>query len=104
MAPHSRVSRRGPAFFVIDAGYRKPLKEFRLRAVDPKPNIKERVHFSTETGITFRPDVYKTRFVVAIEELVEQRTEFKVGQMLDWLLRLDNHTWQRLASGRGPTF
>ncbi|KAK3399196.1 RNA dependent RNA polymerase-domain-containing protein [Sordaria brevicollis] len=93
--PHSLVGRQWRAFFAKDAGYRKPLKEFRLRADDPlKPIIKERVHFFAESGITFRPDVFKKRSVVPAEEPVNQRTEFKVSQMLDWLLQLDNNTWQ----------
>ncbi|EAA29811.1 hypothetical protein GE21DRAFT_4945 [Neurospora crassa] len=94
MGQHSLVGRQWRAFFAKDAGYRKPLREFQLRAEDPKPIIKERVHFFAETGITFRPDVFKTRSVVPAEEPVEQRTEFKVSQMLDWLLQLDNNTWQ----------
>ncbi|KAK3495208.1 RNA dependent RNA polymerase-domain-containing protein [Neurospora hispaniola] len=94
MGPHSLVGRQWRAFFAKDAGYRKPLREFQLRAEDPKPIIKERVHFFAETGITFRPDVFKTRSVVPAEEPVQQRTEFKVSQMLDWLLQLDNNTWQ----------
>ncbi|KAL0472956.1 RNA-dependent RNA polymerase [Neurospora intermedia] len=94
MGQHSLVGCQWRAFFAKDAGYRKPLREFQLRAEDPKPIIKERVHFFAETGITFRPDVFKIRSVVPAEEPVEQRTEFKVSQMLDWLLQLDNNTWQ----------
>ncbi|KAH7631954.1 RNA dependent RNA polymerase-domain-containing protein [Sordaria sp. MPI-SDFR-AT-0083] len=92
--PHSLVGRQWRAFFAKDAGYRKPLKEFRLHADDPKPIIKERVHLFAETGHTFRPDVFGKRAVVPAEEPVDQRTEFKVSKMLNWLLQLDNNTWQ----------
>ncbi|KAK3934262.1 putative RNA-dependent RNA polymerase SHL2 [Diplogelasinospora grovesii] len=92
--PHSIVGRNWQAFYTKDAGYRKPAKELRL-GPDAKPTWKDRVHFFAESGYDIRPVVIKSRHhVPAINEPIHARTEFKVSQMLDWLLQLKQNEWQ----------
>ncbi|KAK0631081.1 RNA dependent RNA polymerase-domain-containing protein [Bombardia bombarda] len=90
---HSLAGRQWQAFYTKDAGYRKPIKEYRLK-LDEKPIIKDRVHFFAETGHNFRPVLIKTRKVIPADEPVNQRSDFKVGQMLDWLLQIENNDSQ----------
>ncbi|KAK3331647.1 RNA dependent RNA polymerase-domain-containing protein [Cercophora scortea] len=90
---HQLVGRQWQAFYTKDAGYRKPAREFRL-GPDIKPSFKDRVHFFAESGHDFRPVNARTRQVVPAHEPVNQRSEFKVSQMLDWLLQIEENQEQ----------
>ncbi|KAK3322996.1 RNA dependent RNA polymerase-domain-containing protein [Apodospora peruviana] len=107
-APHSLVGRKWQAFYTKDAGYRKPAKEFRL-GPDAKPVFKDRVHFFAEGGHNFLPAV--NRAVVPADEPANQRSEFKVSQMLNWLLEIEKNEEQphlklfsRIQLGLSKTF
>ncbi|KAK3681744.1 RNA dependent RNA polymerase-domain-containing protein [Podospora appendiculata] len=90
---HQLVGRQWQAFYTKDAGYRKPAREFRL-GPDIKPTFKDRVNFFAESGHDFRPVNTRTRQVVPAHEPVNQRSEFKVSQMLDWLLQIEDNQEQ----------
>ncbi|KAL2187759.1 hypothetical protein L209DRAFT_683868 [Thermothelomyces heterothallicus CBS 203.75] len=90
--PHFLVGRQWQAFFSKDAGYRKPAKDFTL-GPDAKAIYKERVHFFAESGPNFRPVVIRARHDIPTDT-VQQRTQLKVSQMLDWLLQLESNREQ----------
>jgi len=94
---HSLVGRKWRAFYTKDAGYRAPLRDYRLEG-EQKPVFKDRVHFFAESGHNFRfapvPRHGQPRFVVPVDEPINNRTEFKVSQMLDWLLTIEENEWQ----------
>ncbi|KAK1756494.1 RNA-dependent RNA polymerase [Echria macrotheca] len=111
---HSLAGRKWRAFYTKDAGYRKPLREFRLGPEPPKAVFKDRVHFFAEcgNGFQFAPRrVPGQKFVVPVDESIHTRTEFKVSQMLDWLLNIEENGWQphlklfsRIQLGLSKTF
>ncbi|KAL2261483.1 hypothetical protein VTK26DRAFT_4058 [Humicola hyalothermophila] len=72
---HSLVGRQWRAFFAKDAGYRKPLKEFRL-GPEAQPTFKERVYFFAENGHGFRPALFETADIPT-DTAVHQRAELK---------------------------
>ncbi|KAB5517511.1 RNA dependent RNA polymerase-domain-containing protein [Coniochaeta sp. 2T2.1] len=79
---HSLFGRQYAAFFVADAGYRKPMKEVRT-SPDAKPIFKERVHLFAEHNNTYKgslcPDALNVK---------------RVEDMLDWLLHFKGNADQ----------
>lgn len=72
---HSIFGRRWAAFFAVDAGYRKQVKELRT-SPDVKPVFKERIHFFAENGNGFTKSECQDALAVSCVE-----------DMLDWLLQ-----------------
>jgi hypothetical protein len=107
--PHSLVGRQWQAFYSKDAGYRKPVKDFKL-GPDAKATFKERVHFFAEDGANFRAVAIKSRHDIPADS-VRRRTQLRVSQMLDWLLQLEQNESQphlklfsRIQLGLSKTF
>lgn len=90
---HSLVGREWRVFFTKDTGFRRQRSET-LTAQEPKKVSAHRVHLFAESGHNFQPAPNDTDFVVSPDETAEYRTEFKVSQMLDWLLQLRMNTDQ----------
>ena len=86
--PHSLVGRHWQAFYLKDAGYRKPTKEFRLSR-EADPISKERVHFFAEDGHRFCPPPHPTD--LPPPGTVNSRFQIRISQMLDWLLQLEHN-------------
>ena len=76
---HSILGRQWAAFFVADAGYRRPIKEVRA-SPDAKPDFKERIHLFAESSNDFRISVAPNALRVK-----------SVEEMLDWLLQFKNN-------------
>ncbi|KAK5659585.1 hypothetical protein OQA88_787 [Cercophora sp. LCS_1] len=93
---HSLVGRQWRAFYTKDAGYRKPVREYSL-APERKPEFKDRVHFFAESGHNFHPaPILRAgqEWIVPANEPTNQRTDFKVSQMLGWLLQIRENGYQ----------
>ncbi|KAM7219061.1 RNA-dependent RNA polymerase [Rhypophila decipiens] len=108
---HSIVGRDWRAFYTKDAGYRQPAKEFRL-GPEAKPVIKDRVHCFAESGYQFLPILNRSQSRVPPDnQPPNKRTEFKVSEMLDWLLEIKKNDYQphlklfsRIQLGLSKTF
>ncbi|KAK0711886.1 RNA dependent RNA polymerase-domain-containing protein [Lasiosphaeris hirsuta] len=72
-------------FFTKDAGYRKPIRDYSLKADAVKPVFKDRVHFFAETGPDLAP---KSQIASMKAPHHKLRPELKVSEMLDWLLNI----------------
>ncbi|KAM7200870.1 RNA dependent RNA polymerase domain containing protein [Naviculisporaceae sp. PSN 640] len=112
-SPHSLLGRVWRGFYMKDAGYRQPAKEFRLSPEAQKPIVKERVHLFAESGHQFRPIIVRSQSSQPPPDTqrADERTEFKVSQMLDWLLELKKNDHQpylklfsRIQLGLSKTF
>lgn len=109
---HSFVGRQWRAFYSKDAGYRKPARDVRLKSEPEKPIFKERVHFFAESGHNFRKVPHgKTSSFPPAEQSINNRTDLKVSDMLNWLLQFDSNEWQphlklfsRIQLGLSKTF
>lgn len=112
-SPHSILGRVWRGFYMKDAGYRQPSREFRLGPEAQKPVVKERVHLFAEIGHQFRPVIVRSQCADPPPDTqrADERTEFKVSQMLDWLLELNKNDHQpylklfsRIQLGLSKTF
>jgi hypothetical protein len=72
---HSILGKDWAAFFVADAGYRKPIKEVRA-SPDAKPVFKERIHLFSEDSTSVCSEALRVK---------------SVEEMLDWLLQFKNN-------------
>ncbi|KAK3357827.1 RNA dependent RNA polymerase-domain-containing protein [Lasiosphaeria hispida] len=97
-------------FYLKDAGYRKPARDYSLKADTEKPVYKERINFFAETG----PDLIPRSQLAAMKNIHNFRPEYKLSQMLDWLLNISGSLktqmqpflklWARIQLGLSKTF